>query len=109
MDAARDLLERAGRGDAAAFAELFDPHREPLRRAVAWRMDRRLAARIDVSDVLQETAMEAARRLPDYAQNPAMPFGLWLRWLAREKLLQLERVHFAEKRTVSREAPALPV
>ena len=109
MDAARDLLERAGRGDAAAFAELFAPHREPLRRAVAWRLDRRLAARIDVSDVLQETALEASRRLAEYAQNPAMPLGLWLRWLAREKLLQLERAHFAEMRDVGREAPPLPI
>ena len=109
MDAERELLERAGRGDRAAFAELFAAHEEPLRRAVAWRLDRRLAARFDVSDVLQETALEAARRLAEYAQNPAMPFGLWLRWLAREKLLQLERVHFAQMRTVTREAPPLPI
>jgi RNA polymerase sigma-70 factor (ECF subfamily) len=109
MDADRELLARAGRGDPSAFAELFAAHREPLRRAVAWRLDRRLAARLDVSDVVQETALEASRRLAEYAENPTMPFGLWLRWLAREKLLQLERVHFAAMRTVNREAPPLPI
>src|SRR5262249_10506348 len=49
------------------------------------------------------------RRLAEYARNPAMPLGLWLRGLSREKLLQLERAHFAEMRDVGREAPALPI
>jgi RNA polymerase sigma-70 factor (ECF subfamily) len=73
-------------------------------------MDRRLSARLDVSDVVQETVLEASRRLGAYVRCPDMPFGLWLRWLAREKLLQLHREHMqTEKRGVGREAPALPI
>jgi RNA polymerase sigma-70 factor, ECF subfamily len=109
LDIDRDLLERANKGDQAAFAELIAQHEPALRRAIGWRLDRRLAARLDVSDVWQETMLEAARRLPDYAKQSAMPFGLWLRWLVREKLIQFERVHFAEMRAVTRESPLLPV
>jgi RNA polymerase sigma-70 factor, ECF subfamily len=109
LDIDGELLERASRGDRGAFARLIAQHESGLRQAIRWRMDRRLAARLDASDVLQEAMIEAARRLADYSRQPAMPFGLWLRWLVREKLLQLERVHFAEMRAVTREAPLLPV
>lgn len=104
------LLARAAAGDADAFAALFARYRESLRRGIAWRLDRRVASRVDASDVVQETALEAARRLADYAANPAMPFGLWLRWLARERLLVLHRQHLhTEMRAATREVPLLPI
>ncbi len=105
----RDLLVRAGQGEPAAVAELFARHREEVRRAVALRLDRRLAARVDISDVLQETYLEASRRLPDYLRQRPLPFALWLRWLAREKVLALHRQHlYADRRAVGREAAPLP-
>lgn len=105
----QELLERARSGEPAALDALFAQHRDRLRRAVALRLDRRLAGRIDVSDVLQETYLEATRRLPQYLARPAMPFGLWLGWLAREQVLTAHRRHLlADKRAVSREIPPLP-
>ena len=105
----RELLEHARQGEPAAFAELFARHREQVRRAVALRLDRRLAARVDVSDVLQDTYLEASRRLADYLARPALPFGLWLRWLTREQVLTAHRRHLlADRRAVGREAPPLP-
>ena len=72
-------------------------------------MDRRVAARVDASDVLQETYLEAFRRLPRYLQEQPMPLYLWLCWLAREKVLALHRRHLgAEKRAVTHEALLLP-
>jgi RNA polymerase sigma-70 factor (ECF subfamily) len=104
-----ELLERARRGDAAAPDELFARHRERLRQGIALRLDRRLAARVDVSDVLQETYLEAARRLPQYLARPDMPFPLWLRWLARERVLVLHRRHLgAGRRAAGREVRPLP-
>ena len=89
---------------------MFARHCEQLRQAVALRLDRRLAARVDVSDVVQETYLEAARRLPEYLERSAMPFALWLRWLARDRVLTLHRKHlFADKRAVGREVQPLPV
>lgn len=103
------LLERVQSGDRSAFEELFKRHRERLQKAIAIRIDRRLAARVDASDVLQETYLEAFRRLPKYLQHEEMPFYLWLHWIAREKVLALHRRHLgAEKRAVIYEAPLLP-
>jgi RNA polymerase sigma-70 factor (ECF subfamily) len=104
------LLARAGQGQAAAIDQLLAGHREMLHRTVSLRLDRRIAARLDVSDVVQETCLEAARRLPEYLARRPMPFALWLRWLAREKVLTAHRQHLlAGKRAVVLEAPALPL
>jgi RNA polymerase sigma-70 factor (ECF subfamily) len=105
-----ELLDLARQGQAQAFEELFARHRERLRQGIALRLDRRVAARVDVSDLLQETYLEAARRLPDYLQRSDMPFYLWLCWLAREKVLECHRVHLqAGKRDIRRELLPLPV
>jgi RNA polymerase sigma-70 factor, ECF subfamily len=106
----QELLKRARGGDQSAFEELFQRHRKRLQKAIAMRIDRRLSARIDASDVLQETHLEAFRRMPNYLANNEMPFYLWLHWIAREKVLALHRRHLgAEKRAVICEVPLLPV
>src|SRR5438270_8109408 len=103
------FLDRARGGEPAALAALFDRHREKVRQAVALRLDRRLAARVGISDVVQDTYLEATRRFPGYLRQPALPFGLWLLWLARERVLTLHRQHlYADKRTINREALPLP-
>jgi RNA polymerase sigma-70 factor (ECF subfamily) len=105
----QELLARARGGEQAALEALFARHRERLRYGIALRLDRRLAARVDVSDVLQETYLEAARRLPQYLAEPGMPFPLWLRWLARERVQVLHRRHLgADRRAVGHEAGPLP-
>jgi hypothetical protein len=48
------LIKRAARGDPAARDSLLDRHRERLRTMAAIRMDHRLAARVDPSDVVRE-------------------------------------------------------
>ena len=108
-DAAQSLLDRAKDGDQAAFEALFGRHRARLLQAIALRMDRRVAARVDASDVIQETYLEAFRRSPKYLRKPPMPLYLWLRWIAREKVLAVHRRHLgAEKRAVAHEVPLLP-
>jgi RNA polymerase sigma-70 factor (ECF subfamily) len=105
----QDLEERARQGDGAALAELLAAFRERLRKTIALRLDRRVLPRVDVSDVLQETLLEAARRFPDYWQRPVLPLELWLRWLAREQVLMTHRRHLlANCRSVGREVPELP-
>jgi RNA polymerase sigma-70 factor (ECF subfamily) len=92
-----------------ALAKVFGQYREGLRRAISLRLDRRVAARVDASDILQETYLEAVRRLPGYLQKPSMPLNLWLRWLAREQVLTCHRRHLAaEKRNAGREVGLLP-
>ncbi len=109
LDETKSLLERANKGEEAAFQELFRRHKARLLQAIALRIDRRVAARVDASDVLQETYLEAFKRLPRYLQVRPMPFYLWLCWIAREKVLTLHRRHLgADKRAVTHEAPLLP-
>ena len=98
------LIERARGGDPLPKAEMLAEHRDRLRRLVASRLDRRLAARIDPSDVIQEALADASRRLSDYLQNPPLPFLPWLYQFALERLAKLHRHHLhASKRSVVRE------
>jgi RNA polymerase sigma-70 factor (ECF subfamily) len=98
------LVDRAVKGDQAAAEELFARHRDRLRRMIVVRMDRRLAARLDPSDVVQETLAEAAQKLADYARERPLPFYPWLRRLAWERLVRLHRHHVrSQKRSVTRE------
>jgi len=89
----RDLVRRAADGDRVAVAELFTRYRDRLRALVRLRLDRRLQGRLDPSDVVQEAYLDYARRLPEYARNPTMPFYLWLRFLAGQRLIDLHRHH----------------
>lgn len=110
LDETRNLLERIRRGDTAAFDALFKKHRGRLQKAIAMRMDRRVAARLDSSDILQETYLEAFKRLPKYLRRETMPFYLWIHWIAREKVIGSHRHHLgAEKRAVQHEVPLMPV
>jgi len=57
------------------------------------RMDHRLPARIDASDVLQEAYLDLARELPQYAEQRKFPFFLWLRLVTGQRLAQVHRKH----------------
>jgi RNA polymerase sigma-70 factor (ECF subfamily) len=99
-----ELLALAAGGDRAARNELLALHRGRLRQMVALRMDRRLAARVDPSDVVQEALTEANRTMNDYLRERPLPFYAWLRRLAWERLVALSRRHIrAGKRSVTRE------
>jgi RNA polymerase sigma-70 factor (ECF subfamily) len=65
---------------------------------VAVRMDHRLAARVDPSDVVQDVLAEATRNLSDFLRKRPLPFYPWLRRLAWQRLVDLERLHIRSKR-----------
>ena len=92
-----DLLRRAKAGDGAALGELFAHYRDRLRKMVRLRLDRRLAGRLDASDVLQEAYLDVARRFPEYAAAPEVPFYVWLRALTGQRLIDLHRQHLGAK------------
>src|SRR5262249_34830332 len=98
------LLERVAAGDCAARDQLLQRHRRRLGRMVAVRFDPRLAARVDPSDVVQETLAEAAANLARYPQKRPPPFYPWLRPSAQRRLIELYRRHVqARRRSVTRE------
>jgi RNA polymerase sigma-70 factor (ECF subfamily) len=99
-----DLLRRAGEGDTVALGQLLESYRRRLRRMVYLRLDPRLQGRIDPSDVLQESYLEASQRLSEYLREPKMPFFLWLRFLTGQRLLALRRQHLGtQARDAARE------
>jgi RNA polymerase sigma-70 factor (ECF subfamily) len=103
------LMERASGGDRLAREQLLAGHRNRLRQMIAARMDRRLVARIDPSDVVQDVLAVATRDLSDYLRTRPMPFYPWLRKLAWERLIELQRKHLvARKRSVAREQFGIP-
>jgi len=79
------------------------------RRFVELRLDRKLRRRLDASDVVQETQLEAASRLADFLERSPMPFHLWLRKTAYQRLLMIHRQHLdAARRDIQREVPRPP-
>lgn len=105
-----ELLCRAETGDGAAVQQLLDRHRPRLRRMLQVRLDPRLSARVDPSDIIQEAMVDASRKLPEYLAVRPLPFYPWLRDIAFRRLLDQHRRHvLAEKRAVTREAESLPL
>ena len=98
------LLDRVRDGDDDAVNGLLARHRDVIRRMVDRRMDRVMQRRVDASDIVQDVMLEANRRLGDYLANPTMPFQLWLRHMARDRLIDAHRRHrVAASRSLDRE------
>lgn len=100
----QELIDAAKAGHPDAAGRLLDRHRDALRRMVELRLDRRIQQRVDASDIVQEVMIEANRRLEQFLASPAMPFHLWLRQMARDRIIDAHRRHRASgKRSVDRE------
>ncbi|MFM7290969.1 MAG: sigma-70 family RNA polymerase sigma factor [Planctomycetia bacterium] len=98
------LLDRVRQGDGAAINGLLERHRSAIRRMIDQRMDRVVQRRVDASDIVQDVLLEANRRLGDYLANPTMPFQLWLRHMAKDRLIDAHRRHrVAANRSLDRE------
>jgi RNA polymerase sigma-70 factor (ECF subfamily) len=98
------LLEDARKGDAGAVDKLLAEFRDPLRRVIDLRLDPAIARRVDASDIVQDVLIEANQRLTDYLKKPDMPFHLWLRHLAQDRIIDTHRRHrLAQRRSVDRE------
>lgn len=91
------LLERLRAGDRHALAELFQQHRDRLRRMVELRLDARLHGRIDASDVLQDGFLDVARRAENYVRDPRLPVFLWLRMVVSDRLMMVHRHHLGTR------------
>lgn len=103
-DQIKPLLNQAKGGDESAVNALMDQHRNSLRQLIRMRLDQKIQRRIDVSDVVQDVLVEANRRLQRYLNDPIMPFHLWLRQIAKDRIIDAHRRHrVSAKRSVDRE------
>ncbi len=102
-----NLLAQAAQ-DKAQLAELFNQHRDRLKRIVSSCLDQRVQGRLDASDVLQETFIEAYGRVHEYLAEPKVSLFVWLRFLAKQRLAMMHRQHLGvQARDVRRDRPLL--
>jgi len=99
------LIERVRVGDTSALASAFEVQRERLRRIVAFRMDARLAGRVDPDDVLQEAYLNASKRCTHVEGDTDDSLFVWLRLITVQTLADVYRRHIgAQMRDAGREA-----
>jgi RNA polymerase sigma-70 factor (ECF subfamily) len=101
------LVSAAASGSDDALGRLLAGHRERLKRVVRARLNPRLSARVDSSDVVQEVLTDAACAFAHYLQLRPLKFFTWLRRIAERRVIDLHRRHLdAARRSVRRETPA---
>jgi RNA polymerase sigma-70 factor (ECF subfamily) len=102
--ATNQLLKQVHQGDAQALEKLLQRRRPELHAFIEARLDPRLAARVDASDVVQEALLEVVQRMDDFLERRPMPFRLWVRKTAYERLLDMHKHHLQRaRRSVDRE------
>lgn len=101
--ATRALLDGIRRGEPRALEHLLACYRPELLDFIECHFDPRLRARVDPSDVVQDTQLEVVRRMDDFLAKQPMPFRLWLRKKAMDRLLNLRRDHLRGRRSVAKE------
>lgn len=77
--------------------ELFESFRTRLHTLVEVRIDRRIRARVDASDIVQEAFVDAVRRFPEFQRDRKMSPYLWLRFLTMQQLTLAHRRHLGVK------------
>lgn len=99
-----ELLERARRGDGRALGELLEAYRTGLHRQATRQLDGRLAARIDPSDIIQLTFLEAHRNLPQFQGADERDWRAWLEGILDHNVASVLRDHTrTQKRDIRRE------
>jgi RNA polymerase sigma-70 factor, ECF subfamily len=100
------LLEQIAQGDRQILGRLLQRYRPRLHAFITSRLDPRVRTRVDPSDVVQEVQLEVTRRIDDDLERRPMPFHLWVRRTAYERLLKVQRHHRRRaRRSVNREVP----
>ena len=99
-----DLLNRACQGDGAALGELLAECRPYLRVMAERKLDSAVGARIDPSDVVQLTCLEAHRDMPKFRGDELAEFMGWVHRILENNAAQMVQKHIvAQKRTVRKE------
>ena len=98
------LLDQIAAGEPQALHQLLTRFQPDLLAFVDCYLDPKLRARFSGSDVVQEAQLEVVRRMEDFLKRRPMPFHLWVRKTAYQRLLNLKRDHRRRaRRSVDRE------
>lgn len=104
-----DLIDAARRGDREALGELLQRHAGYLKLVVSGRLNTRLQSRVNASDVVQETFLEAHRDFAQFRGDSEGQFAAWLKTILTHNLHRaVERNIKAQKRNIHKEIHGLP-
>jgi len=94
------LLQLARNGDDEATGRLLGHYRRYLVLLARLQIDRRLQAKEDASDVVQETLLRAHRSFTDFRGDNEPELVAWLRTILVNQLADLVRYHEAKRRDI---------
>jgi RNA polymerase sigma-70 factor (ECF subfamily) len=102
----QNVLQKAKAGDAASVGELLAVYRDYLLGIAVARLDPRVRARCNPSDVVQETLMEAYRDFHQFRGGLEREFLAWIRQILSNNLARMVELHLlTDKRDLRRERP----
>jgi len=93
-----DLLRAARRGDGEALGSLLDGYRNYLRLLARLEVGRRLQAKLDASDLIQETFLQAHRHFDEFRGTTEAEVMEWLRTILARQLSNAIRHYRGTKR-----------
>jgi len=98
------LLEKAIDGDQESLGSLLERYRPYLHILARRHLDSDLSARVDPSDIVQQTCLDACRDLGDFRGQAEGEFIAWLRRILENNARESIQIHVvAQKRSISRE------
>lgn len=102
------LVGRLRQGDEEALAELFSRYRERFWRLIHFRLDSRLAGRVDADDVLQEAYLAALQRMQHFPNAANASVFVWLRLIVCQTLIDVHRQHLGVRMRDAKREIAIP-
>jgi RNA polymerase sigma-70 factor, ECF subfamily len=99
------LLAQARAGDHDALGQVLEAYREYLRLLARARVGQELRVRLDPSDLVQETLLEAHRDFRQFHGGSEAELAGWLRRILARNLADQLKYHQSQKRDVGREQP----
>jgi RNA polymerase sigma-70 factor (ECF subfamily) len=99
-----ELFDKAIGGDPEALGQLLEAQRAGLHRLAERQLKGKIRVRVDASDILQQTFLEAYRSFPQFAGRDMRELIGWLRSILDHKVAGAIRDHtLLQKRDVGRE------
>lgn len=101
-----ELIHRARNGDREALGELLNGQRDLLRALARQQLDPRLGARLDASDLVQQTCLSVHKRIAEFQGDEVPQFVAWLKEVHEHNIRNAVRDQLqAQKRAAGREEP----
>jgi len=88
---ARRLIEEARQGEPDALGRLLESYRAYLRLLASLQVGRRLQAKVDASDLVQETFLHAHRAFPEFRGTSEGEMLQWLRSILASRMSRVVR------------------